>query len=533
MALVRILFFAHLAALIFGLGGILIALPHPEWWADSRYGHDVFTFGMQYGGSLHIILGAATMLAFGGRTIGWRRTLTFFVVTVILSLSSELIGTGTGWPFGNYEYTSGLGYKVLGRVPFTIPLSWFYVGFASYLLMNRLAQNRGRKYQGLLAALGGAYLLTVWDLVLDPAMAHESLAIQFWTWFETGPYFGMPLQNFGGWAFTAVAFMGISRLLWRGDVHAAEGETTVPFGIYLVNMLFAMVLSAGVDLWGPVILAVIFGIIPAALAWRSRPTTPDRAGIRDRSHSQSPSLGKVVAHRVMSAGAKIAGARGMDLRVEGIDNLPETGPVLVAARHYHHLHDGCAFVATISRPVHILVALDWVTGGTGRRFMERVCRMAGWPVVLRDDGLAAQSGPRAFQAAESRSYLRRAVRESVELLRAGELLVVFPEAYPNIDPAFTPKSETDFLPFRPGFIRLAELAQQDGVTRVPIVPVGFAYEAQNGNRWQVVMRVGAPLWLNDTHDRTRVARLVEDQVRYLSNPAEPVGASVAREVVSS
>ncbi len=208
MRLVRILFFAHLAALIFGLGGILIALPNPQWWADSRYGADVFRFGMEYGGSLHIILGAATMLAFGGLTIGWRKTLTFFVVTVALSLSSELIGTGTGWPFGNYEYTSGLGYKVLGRVPFTIPLSWFYVGFASYLLMNRLAEHRARAYQGLLAVLGGAYLLTVWDLVLDPAMAHESLAIQFWTWYETGPYFGMPLLNFGGWAFTAVLFMG-------------------------------------------------------------------------------------------------------------------------------------------------------------------------------------------------------------------------------------------------------------------------------------------------------------------------------------
>ena len=70
MRLVRILFLGHLAALIFGLGGILIALPHPEWWAESRYGRDVFQFGMEYGGSLHIVLGAATMLAFGGLCVG-------------------------------------------------------------------------------------------------------------------------------------------------------------------------------------------------------------------------------------------------------------------------------------------------------------------------------------------------------------------------------------------------------------------------------------------------------------------------------
>ncbi len=535
MRLVRILFFAHLAALIFGLAGILIALPHPEWWAGSRYGADVFTFGMTYGGSLHIILGAATMLAFGGITIGWRRTLIFFIVTVMLSLSSELIGTGTGWPFGNYEYTSGLGYKVLGRVPFTIPLSWFYVGFASYLLMNTLAESKARRYQGALAVLGGAYLLTVWDLVLDPAMAHESLAIQFWTWFETGPYFGMPLQNFVGWAFTAFVFMGASRLLWRGDVRSTDYTSTIPFAIFVVNMLFAMVLSAGVGLWGPIVLAIIFGITPAAVAWRSRPADPDTvSSARPAREFGNVSPVEAVSQRVMTTGAKIIGARGMDLRVEGAEHLPTSGPALIAARHFHHLNDGCAILASAGRPVHILVALDWVKGGMGRTMMERACRMARWPIVLRNDGLDKQPDASAFSASESRQYLRRAVRESVELLRAGELLVVFPEAYPNIDPAYTPKNDDDtFLPFRSGFVRLVELAERDGRTRVPIVPVGFAYEPMPGKRWQVVMRVGVPIWLDGTMQPSRVIRIIEDQVRALSIPAEPVGATIRQDAVTS
>jgi putative membrane protein len=444
-----------------------------------------------------------------------------------------LIGTGTGWPFGNYEYTSGLGYKVLGRVPFTIPLSWFYVGFASYLLINRLAEHRLPKYQGLLAVLGGAYLLTVWDLVLDPAMAHESLAIQFWTWFETGPYFGMPVKNFIGWALTGVLFMTISRLLWRRDVRAAEYTTTLPFAIYLANMLFAMVLSAGVDLWWPVVLAVIFGIIPAALAWQSSPVEPEPYGATEQSRYRSPSPAESVAQRVMTTGAKFVSARGTDLRVEGAEHLPATGPVMIAARHFHHLHDGAAIMATAGRPVHILVALDWVSGGLGRTVMERACRMARWPVVLRDDGLAGQERSSAYSATEGRRYLRQAVRESIELLRAGEALVVFPEAYPNIDPAYTPKSDDSFLPFRPGFVRLAELAQRDGTTRVPIVPTGFAYEPLPGNRWQVVIRFGQPIWLDDPADAARVARVVEDQVRYLSNAAEPVGAAIPQEAVSS
>ena len=73
----------------------------------------------------------------------------------------------------------------------------------------------------------------------------------------------------------------------------------------------------------------------------------------------------------------------------------------------------------------------------------------------------------------ARRQLLRATRECVDLLRAGQLVLVFPEGYPNIDPSFTPKSADEtMLPFRPGFLRFAALAELDGMTRVPIVPVG-------------------------------------------------------------
>jgi putative membrane protein len=222
---------------------------------------------MTYGGSLHIILGAATMFAFGVATIGLRRTGTFFVVAYVLSLTSELLGTGTGWPFGNYAYTSFLGYKVLDHVPFTIPLSWFYVGFSSYLLANIVFANRPGWQRGALAVSGGAYLLTVWDLVLDPAMAHESLAVQFWVWFETGPYFGMPIQNFIGWTATAAAFMAVSRLLWKSDPQTHDYPAWLPFVVYLANVVFAIALSLSVNLWEPAVLSVVFGVVPAGWAW--------------------------------------------------------------------------------------------------------------------------------------------------------------------------------------------------------------------------------------------------------------------------
>ncbi|MDQ4044013.1 MAG: carotenoid biosynthesis protein, partial [Chloroflexota bacterium] len=209
------LLIGHLAALVFGLAGMLIAIPNPELWADSEVGLRVYDFGMRYAGSLHIIFGAAAMFFWGIAAIGFRRTAIFFAAAVPISLTSELLGTSTGEPFGNYAYTNFLGYKVLDHVPFSIPLSWFYVGFATYMIGHMLATQWSLRPRAIYAVIFGAWLLTVWDLVLDPAMAHESLSVRFWVWDETGPYFGMPTQNFIGWALTAVVFMTVARLLWR------------------------------------------------------------------------------------------------------------------------------------------------------------------------------------------------------------------------------------------------------------------------------------------------------------------------------
>ena len=271
-----IAFAAHLGALTFGLVGILIMLPNPELWNDDPRAVDVFNFSIEYAGSIHIVLGAVTMFLFGIATIGWKKTAVFFGVSVPLSLTSELLGTGTGWPFGNYAYTDFLGWKVLDHVPYSIPLSWFYIGFAVYLLARQIVARLGIGRVSFWTLFGGVWLLTVWDLVLDPAMAHESLRIQFWVWSQEGPYFGMPIKNFIGWSVTGLIYMGISRLIWREEVEPRQFTATLPLLVYLANMAFAMILSASVDLWIPVMLAVVLGIVPALIVLRTGEVRPRR-----------------------------------------------------------------------------------------------------------------------------------------------------------------------------------------------------------------------------------------------------------------
>ena len=203
-------------------------------------------------------------------------------------------------------------------------------------------------------------------------------------------------------------------------------------------------------------------------------------------------------------------SRKLDLRVEGLEHVPFDGPVLLAARHYHHLYDGCAILATVPRTVHILVALDWLQNRAGRMAMERACRAAGWPVVLRLDSPAGVD-----ELAAARVFLATA-RDSLALLSAGKALLVFPEGYPNIDPGYTPKQGDEFLSFQPGVVRLASLAAARGL-RVPIVPAGFSY--RRGKRWNVTLRFGEPLMLTDRAQESDVLWQLEACVRALSTDA--------------
>ena len=255
---------SHLGALVFGLIGLLIMLPNPDLWSGDPNAVKVFNWSMEHAGATHIVLGAVTMALFGLLVIGWRKTAIFFAVSYSVSLGFELFGTSTGWPFGNYAYTDFLGVKVLDHVPWTIPLSWFYMGLAAYLIGSWLVHSLGGQ-RAIWGVLAGAWMLTAWDLVLDPAMAHESLRVKFWVWDEQGPYFGMPIKNFAGWVATGFIFMAISRWIWREDARLTVTELRLPGIVFIANMIFAMVISAEVGLWIPIVIALIVAIAPFAL----------------------------------------------------------------------------------------------------------------------------------------------------------------------------------------------------------------------------------------------------------------------------
>ncbi|MBA2285884.1 MAG: 1-acyl-sn-glycerol-3-phosphate acyltransferase, partial [Ktedonobacteraceae bacterium] len=130
----------------------------------------------------------------------------------------------------------------------------------------------------------------------------------------------------------------------------------------------------------------------------------------------------------------------------------------------------------------------------------------------------------AYAPQEAGRYLRSAIKDAVRLLRAEEVLVVFPEGYPNIDPTYTPKSaEMPFLPFRPGFARLVQMAERGGQAEVAVVPAGLSYIP--GKRWHVALRFGPAIYRLTYATAEQFIEAIEQQVRTLS---QDIPASISR-----
>lgn len=301
----------HLVSMAFGLAGLLLVMPHPEFLEHVPAGSTLFSWSMAGGGVMYILLGAIAVAIYAYRTLGWRTWLAFMVPAVGISLGSELLGTSMGFPFGNYSYLSGLGYKIAGLVPFTIPLSWFYLGLVSYLLARaglatwtaaagRLPGQLG--WFGHLAAIAlGALMLTSWDFVLDPAMSQT--AMPFWYWHQPGAFFGMPYQNFAGWMATGAVFMAVAAVLWRKQSVVLRSDWAgFPLAVYLGNFVFAAVMSLAAGFWIPALLGVVLGVLPAVLCWR--------AALQQLGAESSAVVGAMAPAEDEATAARVASAVG-------------------------------------------------------------------------------------------------------------------------------------------------------------------------------------------------------------------------------
>jgi putative membrane protein len=197
--------------------------------------------------------------------VGGRRLIWLILTGSLIGASAELLGTTTGFPFGGYTYTDWLGPKILGHVPYFIPLSWYAMALVCHDLSLRVTRRRGPAI--LLAAL----FMVGWDVSLDPAM---SRAFPFWTYSTDGFFYGMPLSNWAGWFVTSLAILGVFWLLTRG----VRVEHRLAPLFFFLNCFFPFILSLQYGLYGATLAGVITtAAILALVRWTSARGAPSPA----------------------------------------------------------------------------------------------------------------------------------------------------------------------------------------------------------------------------------------------------------------
>ena len=120
----------------------------------------------------------------------------YLVGTWVASYAIESIGLSTGYPFGNYSYTSALR-PFLGPVPLFIPFLWCALG---YFCLRA----------GGPSVVVPALLLVFLDLSFDPIFSRS-----LWHWGPTigFAYAGVPVLNFVGWFISAIVIFALFRMV--------------------------------------------------------------------------------------------------------------------------------------------------------------------------------------------------------------------------------------------------------------------------------------------------------------------------------
>ena len=170
------------------------------------------------GGTMWQTIASVTLLAVVSTLVAYRigglkYAAILSVGIMMIGFLAEVIGVATNIPFGEYAYTGGLGWSVLG-VSLIVPLAWLMLAYPSWHAARYLVRGAGTCATAGRVLLG-AWALTAWDVFLDTQMVNAGN----WGWANPEPSLigtpGIPLTNYAGWLLVSVVMMLFIEFLTR------------------------------------------------------------------------------------------------------------------------------------------------------------------------------------------------------------------------------------------------------------------------------------------------------------------------------
>lgn len=189
--------------------------------------YTVGAFGLQYAPLMSFFLpltGWILLLTFilllskhkpyDGRFTGWA------LIVLVGSFLMEWLGVKTGAIFGEYHYTSLLGYHLDG-VPVVIAMNWFVLVYGCIEVCSRITKNKWAKI------IFVAVMMTAIDVLLEKVAAR----FHFWVWANEK----IPAENYIAWFALSFVFA----LLYE----ELKVKTKNPIAIHVLIILVLFLVS--------------------------------------------------------------------------------------------------------------------------------------------------------------------------------------------------------------------------------------------------------------------------------------------------
>lgn len=163
---------------------------------------------------LHLLLMAGLLLYTQEKING--NMIFFLVICYVTGIGVEIIGTSTGYLFGNYSYGKVLGPGFMD-VPYIIGINWFIIiyccGVSVHTLLKKISDRLSeemerpvKRIKALSIIVDGATLAVAFDWLMEPV----AVKLGYWQWLGNGE---IPMFNYISWFVISMLLLAVFHAL--------------------------------------------------------------------------------------------------------------------------------------------------------------------------------------------------------------------------------------------------------------------------------------------------------------------------------
>ncbi len=163
----------------------------------------------------------------------------FMAICFVVGIGVEIIGTSTGYLFGEYTYGKTLGPSIK-NVPIVIGINWVIIIYCSGIAVHMLLEKLSAKLETMTGAPSpairyfsvisdGAMLAVFFDWIMEPA----AIKLGYWEWLGNGE---IPTYNYLSWFLVSLGLVSVFTFL------KFEKRNIFAVNLLMIMMMFFMLI---------------------------------------------------------------------------------------------------------------------------------------------------------------------------------------------------------------------------------------------------------------------------------------------------